>query len=449
MVATVGRYVDVIVVGAGVSGLTAALELQEQGFDVLVVEAADQPGGRLANHVVSGQVLDAGGQYVGDRHVAALALAKKLGVSLHSTHAPGANLYDLRGSIRSSAQADPPAFSGLAVGDLLERLESMSRSINVADPAASPDAAALDRLTAREWADRELAHPDAHLLFGLLVGEILAVDPADVSLLHLLFYLRSGGGVSYLTAFSGGAQQERFVGGARSLVQALAERLDTRPLLSTPVREVSGDRFGWLRVTTDAESARCSRVVITAAPATADRLVVGSGRSQGGEYHFHGSTIKLHIVYDTPFWHRSGLSGWITSDQGPVKYIVDDSAGREGMGVLVGFVTGSEVEAYRTLAPAIRRSAVLDRLVRWLGPLAGHPIAYQEKDWQREPFVQGCYAGVPPLGFWTSRDLPWRPRPSDDRILWAGAERSSLFYGHIEGAVRSGQAVAHRVVQGW
>src|SRR5580704_11291824 len=82
--AGVGRPVEaeVIVVGAGLAGLTAARELARAGRDVVVLEARDRVGGRLLNHSLGGgHVVDVGGQFVGpaQRHI--LGLAAELGVA--------------------------------------------------------------------------------------------------------------------------------------------------------------------------------------------------------------------------------------------------------------------------------------------------------------------------------------------------------------------------------
>ena len=71
---------EVVVIGAGLAGLSAARRLHEQGVDVLVLEARDRVGGRTLNHPIGeGNVVEVGGQWVGPGQTQVLALIKKLG----------------------------------------------------------------------------------------------------------------------------------------------------------------------------------------------------------------------------------------------------------------------------------------------------------------------------------------------------------------------------------
>ncbi|MFY1696074.1 flavin monoamine oxidase family protein [Solwaraspora sp. WMMA2101] len=449
--------VDVVVIGAGLAGLTAATELAAAGRQVQVVEALDRVGGRTASHHRYGQALDAGGSYLGVRHLRVRELAARFGLALTPTAAPGANLYDLgAGLLRSDAGR--PAFNALAVGDALDRLDDLAATVPPADPATAEHAAEWDQLTVAAWAHRELRHPDARLLVDLLVRQMLAADPADVSLLHLLFYLASGGGVHYLTAFAGGAQQDRFVGGAHQLAERMAAAL-TRPvrhgaevtdLYAVPSAGRPGARpgHGPVRVVGPGLSVLGTHVVVAVPPGPANRirLHLPSVHRPAQPARTRGATVKLHLIYERPFWREAGLSGWVTARTGPLRYVVDDSAGRDGLGVLVGFVTGPDASRYAAGSGAARRVALLDRLAGWFGPTARQPLAVLERDWQAESTVEGCYAAVPEPGWWTAAGPPWPTTAADGPVRWAGTERCAQFYGHLEGAVRSGQETARRII---
>jgi monoamine oxidase len=442
---------DVVVVGAGLAGLTAAAELQARGRLPLVVEAGDRVGGRTAGRLVAGQLLDLGGAYTGGLHSEVRALADRLGIGLQPTEAPGSALFDLRGRL-TCADSGHAAYSALAVGDLLELLEELSADVDPAAPGAHPNAAELDRLTVADWADQRLTHPDARLFTDLLVGEMLATDTTELSLLHLLFYLRSGGGAHYLTAFSGGAQQDRFADGAHALCERLAASLAEPPRLRTPVTRIRTHLRGRLLVQGPGIAVECAQAVIAVPPGPAARIVIGPAgagpdASRPSRSRSSGGAIKLHVVYDRPFWADAGLSGWVTADGGPVRYVTDDSAGRDGLGVLVAFLTGSCAAAYAAQPPAQRRADVLSSLSRWFGAAADRPLEYVETDWRSQPFVEGCYAAVPPRGWWAETGpMAFTGRPADERIRWAGTERSPAFYGHLEGAVRSGLHAARSLL---
>src|SRR4051812_28841026 len=92
---------DVIVVGAGLAGLTAAREIQKQGATVRVVEARDRVGGRTLNHPIGdGKIVEVGGQWIGPGQDELTKLAKDLQVDTFPTHTDGQNVIEFDGKLR-------------------------------------------------------------------------------------------------------------------------------------------------------------------------------------------------------------------------------------------------------------------------------------------------------------------------------------------------------------
>src|SRR5256885_3499878 len=90
-----GMDADVIVVGAGLAGLSAARELQRRGASVLVLEARDRVGGRTLNEPIGdGKVVEVGGQWIGPGQDRIAALARELGVDTFPTHSAGPNVIE-------------------------------------------------------------------------------------------------------------------------------------------------------------------------------------------------------------------------------------------------------------------------------------------------------------------------------------------------------------------
>ena len=154
MTARERRSVDVVVVGAGLAGLTAARRLQERGRSVLVLEARDRVGGRTLNHDLGdGQVVESGGQFVGPTQDRVLALATELGVDTFRAHDVGDTVYVHGKAVRRFSGDIPPAWTTLPdLGLLMARLDRAVRRIDVDAPWRSPDAHRLDAMTTASWA---------------------------------------------------------------------------------------------------------------------------------------------------------------------------------------------------------------------------------------------------------------------------------------------------------
>ncbi|MDD4868306.1 MAG: FAD-dependent oxidoreductase, partial [Mycobacterium sp.] len=241
---TSGQSMRVVVVGAGLAGLTAALDLDAAGADVTVLEARDRVGGRMHGiPVLAGIYADGGAAYLGARHTELLALVGECGLGLASTSMGGDSIFMVSDRRTTSAGRMPP-LSAVALGDLFDRLDELVAQVRADAPWQSPGAEQLDRLSAARWLADEGMHPDVQTFFPLFIGEMMAADPSAVSVLHMAFYLRSGGGIRFLNAFEAGAQQWRIDGGAHLRGLALAQRLGDRVRLRHPGRAIDQDTDG-------------------------------------------------------------------------------------------------------------------------------------------------------------------------------------------------------------
>lgn len=442
----------VVVVGAGIAGLTAAIDLMEAGAEVTVLEARDRVGGRMHGIPVSASVFaDGGAAYLGTQHTELLALIREHGLELASTASPGDSTFLVSDRRTTSASRMPP-LNAVALGDLFDRLETLVGQVNPEAPWQSRRAESLDRISAARWLADEGMHTDAETFFPLFIGEMMAADPAAISVLHMAFYLRSGGGIRFLNAFEGGAQQWRIDGGAHLLCSALAERLGERVWLRQPVCAIDqdGDEVV-VHSVSDADGTRsefrADKVVVAIPPLLAQgiefrpalrwpRATPKTGR---------GCAVKVHLSYPEPVWRDHGLSGWSVSAHGPLLSTVDDSPPDESAGVLTGFVTGKAAATFSALSSEGQRDAVLAH-ARRLFPQLPPPTRCSVTNWLTEKYSKGCYAALFGTGDWL-RLGPTLTEPHG-HVHWAGTETSVEFFGLMEGAIRSGQRVASELIHG-
>lgn len=127
---------DVVVIGAGFAGLTAARELVRQGLDVVVLEGRDRVGGRSSTTTLAGVPVDLGGTFVGPTQDAVLKLAAELGCPTTPTYNAGTNLIRWRGRVRSYRGTIPrlSILSLLDIGRIQWQVQRLSRGIDISSP---------------------------------------------------------------------------------------------------------------------------------------------------------------------------------------------------------------------------------------------------------------------------------------------------------------------------
>lgn len=450
-----GTDADVIVVGAGMAGLTAADRLSAAGRSVLVIEARQRVGGRVLNEVLDPadptQVVEIGGQWLGPTQTRARTLAARLDLALYPTHTAGANLLERRDGALLRYRGTIPRINPVVLADIAQaqtRLDRMARRVPLQAPWSAPHAGRRDGLTLATWLSRNVATRTARELLTVAVRAVWACEPDELSLLHALFYLHSGGGFDSLIGTSGGAQQDRVVGGTQLLATGLASRLGPQVLLGRPVRAIHSDTDTVTVVAGDGEGWRATRVVVALPPALAGQLdyhpVLPAARTALTRRTPMGSVIKCMAAYDEPFWRRDGLSGQAASIAGPLSAVFDNTAPGGSPGVLLGFFEGAAARRFSRRSADERREAVVAAFTRLFGPRARHPHTYVEKDWSADPFSGGGYTAVLGPGTWTGYGRALRQ--SVGRIHWASTETATIWTGYIDGAIRSGERVADEIL---
>jgi monoamine oxidase len=446
------RRVDVVVVGAGLAGLVAALELTRSGLSSVVLEARDRVGGRmLRKQVIEGGWVDLGGQWVGPTQSAILAVAKELHVEHFDSYYTGNNVLYYDG-MRSAFEGEfPPSASsgqtmaGVSRADLVAaqqvwaKIDTLASTVNTAKPWLTPDASSLDSQTVSQWLTQNTTSDFASFSVRFYTLNEQSADPDQVSMLYILFQLASG---------PPDEEPEKwlFHGAAGQIPPMLAAQLGDRVVLNQPVYQIDQDSSG-VTVTTTGGRYRANEAIVAIPPYLAGGIIYNPAmpavRSALTQHEPMGTTIKYHAVYPNAWWRRKGLSGGAVS-QLPTLLTADSSPPSGVPGILTAFIIGTAAVAVETKPAAARRQLVLSNLATYFGPRAMSPSQFIEFNWPAQKWTGGAYNAY--LGpdvltdYWQAATAP------AGRIHWAGTETADQWNGFFDGAVTSAQRAVEEVM---
>ena len=443
---------DVIIVGAGLSGMIAARKVLEAGLTPLVLEADERVGGRiLTQEAIPGVPVELGAQWIGDTHQRMFRLAAELGVETYSQYDEGETSYDLAGSgvLRENEFHARFAAELQELELVLRHLDVLAADVPVEAPWQAPRALEWDAVTAGAWYDAQGLSPVARTLLEICTVGILAVPTAEVSFLHLLFTIQTCGVTSELFAESeGGAQTTRFIGGTSEIPRRLAALVGDRIVLDVPVQLIEHTADSATVHCRGGLVARGRRVIVAISPTLAGRIMYDPPlpgiRDQLTQRLPNGSAMKAFFIYDEPFWRADGFNGQLISDIGPARMSNDTCIPGDDHGVILLFLEGDQARTFGRLPEAQRREALTAELVRHYGGAAAEPVFYVDGEWSERQWTRGCYNANHGPHVWTTYG-PALSTPIGV-IHWASTDTATHWSAYMEGAVDAGERAAQAVI---
>lgn len=425
---------DAIVVGAGVSGLVAAAELEAGGSSVLVLEARSRPGGRTVRTVSeAGILVEGGAQFIKRGHTAVQELIDAWNIPVGVAPVRGASTYVSNGTL--SVEVAP--FSGddkrrLEFERAVDAFNGMAFSAAVGELVADSRAPAWDQQSLQEWAGAQTrdALVRQRLLRDLSFG-IGADGTEPVSLLAALHYTNAAGAPD--------SGHESFLPhGFSDLVDRLLEQLSADVRYESKVSGVK-QHDGVCQVAVDGGEVvyRARAVVLALSPTLLQHITLPvSPQSSLVAAWRQERSIKATLTYGEPFWEQRGLSGNAAGDRS-VAYLINTSA-TDRFSITALWNAGEHA-----LSPSEVRETILSDVDFYLGQSTPPPRDVAITDWSQDDLAGGCGSPLPPgvLSAQQSFEVLW-----STGVYRAGTESSPIGWGSVEGAVRAGRSAAAAVL---
>jgi monoamine oxidase len=313
-------HIDVVIIGAGLSGLRTASLLKRNGYSVRVLEALNRVGGRLKGvKDKDGYLWDVGGQWVGHQQVSMRKLLEEYKITLIPQ-------YDDTVGKLVVVSDNPPKKLEVSGSDqmvysanCIDTLNQMASELGT-NWWEHPKAAEWDSVTVAQWVKSNFPHEKNIYATPTGTQALIAVEESQVSLLFLLVWVNRCTGVNgepgnfdnpLLT--KGGAQEWVIAGGAWGLCSTIYEKeLKDIVRLNSPVSKIYHDDHGVTVVTSDGYICRALHAVITAPPNVVNKMTFYPAiptRRRLNECMPMGSVIKAFVKYESAYWHMKGFSG--------------------------------------------------------------------------------------------------------------------------------------------
>lgn len=440
---------DVIIIGAGVSGLSAAHDLRKNKVKFLILEARDRVGGRLKTAKFGKGEVDLGGEWIGPSQPRVNALVKELGIRLFSNYTKGRKTLQIgkrvsfyRGLIPKVA---PQHLIVMQIG--IWYIDYLARRIDKIEPWNSKNADKLDSTTVESWQRKFMPSRKGRDLLNAALRVIFGSEAKDLSLLHFLYYIKLGGGMEKMIDAESGSQHDRLDGGAQALAIELAKLYKKEIKLNSPVTNIEQTAKG-TTVYCGSRKYTAKKIIMAIPPALMGRISYNPELPPGKHQLYQrtpmASLIKIYINYDTPFWRDQDKSGEIVSSSGPICVGFDNVSEDGKQPAILLFVGGDHARQWINLEEEERQKIIIAELVKFFGDQANDYTGYLEQNWMSE-----TYSGGGPIGYFTTNTLSqfgMHLRTPFKHIHYAGTETARDFLGFIEGAIEAGQRAAEEII---
>ncbi|KAI1061208.1 hypothetical protein LB506_011673 [Fusarium annulatum] len=445
---------DLVIIGAGFSGLQAAVTAQKAGLSIAILEARDRVGGKswtvpLKN--TNGKA-DLGAAWVNDElqplvwsYIQQFDLEDQI-VKQRLGHK----------AVMVSADGERIEFPFGITPDFTpeekKNLEMVRDHIQAESLKPNGFRNEDDQISLDQYVRNLGGGPKTLEMINLWVRVMHGLESTEESAAWFIEYCRTNHGLLAIRADDRtGGNYMRLKSGTQSIAKGIADLIGHENIhLSNPVSSIEQTNSGVIVRTTTGKVIKAKKLIISMPSAMLKELTFSPPLPDPAQQVYNNTKLghynKAIVFYTKPWWRDGGFNGFFMDFRGPACVVRDTSFDDGGIYGFTCFVNGKPGEEWSKKAPETRRKVILDQLAHAFGSLEAHnPLEFVEQIWQDEEFSRGALAPVTKIGHLAKyRDVYGK---SVGNIHFVGTEYATHWKGYLEGALTSGHAGAKEVIE--
>ena len=432
----------VIVVGGGFGGMSAAYELHQVGYEVVVVEARDRFGGRVRtlDRFIKDKTVEAGGEMVGANHPTWAAYAQQFGIKFREI------VYDKDAEapiMLAGERLNPGAARRLwqEMKEALAIINADAAKVDAYQPWKSEGAQELDRRTTASWIEELAVSDQCKQAITIQLTCINGMIPAWQSYLGNLAMVKGGGLENYWTQ----TDAYHTIDGNQQLAEEISDELGgDKIILATAATGIKIGPDSATVTLSDGQQLEADDVILAVPASTWNRIAFEPPLPPGLAPQM-GTNTKFLVAVKGRFWEQEKLSPRSLTD-GPVNLTWEDTNGQPGNvgACLTAYAGGPMADLAMAWSIEERQVKYLDILDQLYPGIARHYVKADFINWHNDPLARGSYS-FPAPGQVTS--IGPILEQGLGRLHFAGEHCCPAFVGYMEGALQSGVRLARRLAE--
>jgi monoamine oxidase len=447
----------IVVVGAGLAGLTCAYRLQQAGYAAQVYEASARIGGRCySGSFADGQIYEHGGELIDNGHIDMKQLVNELGFTLDNLLQAETNGTEQLGNFFGQ-----PYTATQMSNDLKGIWQQLHSDVSAASyptlyNLSTPRGRELDQMSLYQWIENYV--PGGHrshlgqmldVAYNIEYGGESKVQ-SSLNMLYLLGYVGPG----QFRTFGKSNEKFHVRGGNDQVAAALAAKVASQITMSTPLTAIKLNNDGTYTLTFASGAGSFTRVADHVVLTLPFSVLRGIDFSKAGFNQVKtwaitelgmGTNSKLHLQFASRFWRDQGANGETYSDRG-YQNTWEVTRGQPGTnGVLVNYTGGTPGLNANKGTPEQAAASFL-KLVEPVLPGAttqwnGNVV---RDYWSGNPWSKGSYSYWK-VGQYTR--FSGAEKEQSGNCHFAGEHTSQDYQGYLQGAVETGQRAANEILK--